>query len=296
MNGRPSSSAVGLGFALLAFSTWGIFPIYWKLFGAVPPIEVVCHRLIWSFPVLLLLTAVFRQFGELATVLRHGRRIAVLFATASLLSLNWGSFIYGVSTGQVVQGSLGYFLTPLFSVFLAFVFLQERLTRWQTVSVVLASTGVFFYGWHLGQIPWIAILIAVSFGLYGLLRKIAAVPPLPGLLIETALLFPLALGYLIFKGQGRTAADSGPGWLFVSAGLVTTLPLLWFNNAAKRLRLSTLGFLNYLTPTIHLLLGVWIFHERFTVREAFCFGLIWVAIAIYLGSLLRQQQTSHPAS
>ena len=166
---RPALT--GLIYALLAYASWGLLPLYWKPFGIASPLEIVSHRVIWSLILLAILTVMYRQVDEMRAVLRNGRRLAVLVATASLLSVNWGLFIYGVVSGQVVQTSLGYFLNPLVSILLAFLFLKERLGRVQMVAVVLAACGVLHFGWHLGQLPWIALGLAFSFGLYGLLRN-----------------------------------------------------------------------------------------------------------------------------
>ncbi|HEY5770253.1 MAG TPA: EamA family transporter RarD, partial [Terrimicrobium sp.] len=234
---------------------------------------------------------------EMHAVLRNGKRLAVLVLTASLLSVNWGLFIYGVVSGQVVQTSLGYFLNPLVSILMAFLFLKERLSSMQTVAVVLAACGVLHFGWYLGSLPWIALGLAFSFALYGLLRKIVAVTPLIGLLIETLVMAPAALALiwsLSSEGRAEFGSSTRLTILFLGAGVVTTLPLLWFNSAAKLLRLSTMGFLQYLAPTLQLLVGVIVFEEPFTNREAISFALIWTAIGIYLYSLLRSRKYTVP--
>jgi chloramphenicol-sensitive protein RarD len=287
----------GFVFALLAYASWGLLPLYWKPFTTVSPLEVVSHRVIWSLLLLALLVVLFRQVDEMRAVLRSGKRLAVLCLTASLLSVNWGLFIYGVVSGQVVQTSLGYFLNPLVSILLAFLFLKERLNLVQLLAVFLAACGVAHFGWRLGQLPWIALALALTFGLYGLLRKIVAVTPLVGLLVETALMTPPALAIIwSLSSQGRAGFGNSANLtlLFLGAGVVTTLPLLWFNSATKLLRLSTMGFLQYLAPTLQLLVGVVVFKEPFSSREVISFVLIWTAIAIYLYSLLRSRQYAIP--
>lgn len=286
------SPATGFLYALLAYASWGLFPLYWKYFGGVSPLEIVSHRVLWSVLLLALLVAAGRQMREVMAVLQDWRHLLVLLLTASLLSANWGIFIYGVLSGRVVQTSLGYFLNPLISILLALVFLKERLNRWQTAALVLAACGVAHFGWHLGHFPWIAIGLASTFGLYGLLRKVVRVSPLVGLLVETALMTPAALGMIAVlsrSGQAAFGASTSQIWLFASMGVITTLPLLWFNKAAKLLRLSTMGFLQYLVPTLQLLVGVIVFHEPFTRGEGVSFALIWAAIVIYLSSHLRQR-------
>ncbi len=281
--------ATGFLFAILAYASWGLFPLYWIFFAGVSPLEIVSHRVLWSFLLLAAMVVSAGQLPEVFAVFRNARHLSVLLLTAGLLSANWGIFIYGVLSGHVVETSLGYFLNPLISILLALVFLKERLNRWQAVAIVLAACGVAHFGWHLGRFPWVALGLASTFGLYGLLRKIVRVSPLVGLLVETALMAPVALGLIGFLSRnGQTAFSSTPSLvlLFISTGVITTLPLIWFNSAAKILRLSTMGFLQYLSPTLQLLVGVVVFQEPFTRREGVSFALIWAAIAIYLGSHL----------
>jgi chloramphenicol-sensitive protein RarD len=298
--GRVSSSrpaTAGFFYALLAYGSWGLFPLYWKSFGTVSPVEIVSHRVLWSLILLTVLTLVSGQGRETWRVLRDGKRLLLLALTATLLSINWGLFIYGVVSSQVVEASLGYFLNPLVSILLALLFLKERLNLIQTMAVLLAACGVVHFGWFLGRLPWIALSLALTFGLYGLLRKTIAVSPLVGLLIETALMAPAALALVgILSSQGKAAFGSSMklSLLFFGAGVVTTLPLLWFNSAAKLLRLSTMGFLQYLAPTLQLLVGVIVFQEAFTTRQAISFALIWSAIGIYLLSLLRSRRFPDP--
>lgn len=271
--------------------------MYWKPFRGVSPLEVISHRVIWSLLLLGILVFAFREGAEVRSLLRNGKRLGVLFLTASLLSVNWGLFIYAVGIGQVVQSSLGYFLNPLVSIVLAFVFLRERLTGWQVAAVILAAAGAAHFGWHIGTVPWIAIGIALSFALYGLLRKIVAVSPLVGMLVETALMTPAALGLIAFfaaRGQAGFGSELSLTLLFLGAGVVTTLPLLWFNKAAKLLRLSTLGFLQFLTPTLQLLVGVCVFHEPFSHRAAVSFALIWSGIGLYLLTLWKSPDNAVP--
>ncbi len=205
-HGRPALT--GFVYALLAYASWGLLPLYWKPFGMVSPLEVVSHRVIWSLLLLVALVLIFGQMEETRSVLRNGKRLSMLLVTASLLGVNWALFIYGVVSGQVVQTSLGYFLNPLVSIFLAFLFLRERLNLVQTLAVFLAACGVAHFGWYLGQLPWIALSLAFSFGLYGLLRKIVVVTPLVGLLIETALMTPPALA-IIWSLSGDSSSHRG---------------------------------------------------------------------------------------
>lgn len=292
---RPAPA--GFLYALLAYASWGLLPLYWKQFGSASPLEIVSHRVIWSLVLLAMFIVIFRQVDEMRTVLRDSRRLAALVLTASLLGANWALFIYGVVSDQVVQTSLGYFLNPLVSILLGFVFLKERLSRMKTVAVFLAVCGVAYFGLHLGRLPWLALSLALTFGLYGLLRKIVTVTPLVGVTVETSLITPVALGIiwaLSSQGHAEFGSSLRLNLLFVGAGVVTTLPLLWFNSAAKLLRLSTMGFLQYLAPTLQLLVGTIVFKEPFSSREAISFILIWTAIALYVFSLLRARQNAIP--
>ena len=278
-------------YSLLVYGCWGIFPLYWKLFSAAVPLEVVCHRVLWSLGVLLALVLWSGEWREVWQTLGSPRRLLLLFTSAVALSVNWGFFVAAVKVNRVVETGFGYFLCPLVSVFFAFLFLGERLHRLQKAAVVLAFAGAVFFGWNLGQVPWIAIGLAVTFGLYGLLRKTVPVSPLPGLFLETLLMAPLALGaVMLMAHRGEAMFGTSRGWtlLFMSGGVVTTLPLLWFNRAAKLLPLSTLGILQYLTPCLQLLEGVVIFREPFTLRAGIAFLLIWAAIGLYLWPMLRR--------
>jgi chloramphenicol-sensitive protein RarD len=273
-----------VGYALLAYSAWGFLPIYWKLFGQVSAAEVLTHRIIWSMVFLSGLLLLQRRGSEVQQLLRTPRHLGVLFTTAALLSLNWGLYIYGVNTDRVVETSLGYFINPLVNVLLGFLFLKERLSRGQTIAVILAVFGVANFIWYFDQVPWIALALAFTFAMYGLLRKTTAVAPMIGLAVETLLVTPIALifvGYWATTGVGHLITDGWITFLFVGAGIMTSFPLLWFNNAAKRLPLSTLGFFQYLAPSFQLMLGVFLYHEPFTQIHAVTFGFIWTALAIY---------------
>ncbi len=287
----PALSRQGILYALLAYGAWGLFPIYWKGFGAIPPAEVISHRLIWSLAFLFLLVTARRQLGECLQILRTPRLLGILLLTATLLSFNWGLFVHGVNTAQVVETSLGYFIVPLVNVLLGCVILRERLSRAQAFAVLLAVAGVVCFGWHLWKIPWIALGIAATFGLYGLLRKMAPVAPLPGLVVETALMAPVAAALIITLGaHGSMHFLDSPTLtlLFLGGGIVTAFPLIWFISAAKLLPLSVLGFFQYLAPTLQLSVGVFLYHEKFARHEALAFGLIWAAIAIFLRSSRRR--------
>ena len=275
---------------MLAYSTWGLLPIYWKLFGATPAIEVLSHRMIWSAVFLSGILLVQRRLDDLLAMLRLPRQVLVLLLTASLLSFNWGLYIYGVNSDRVVEASLGYYINPLVTVLLGFVFLKERLYRGQPVAVALAVVGVGYFIWRLGTVPWIALALAISFAFYGLLRKVVPVAPLVGLAVETLLITPITLLFVVWlgvTGQGRFGESLPMTLLFIGAGVATSMPLLWFNNAAKRLKLATLGFFQYLAPSLSLLLGVFVYGEPFTPVHAVTFGCIWTALLLYSVTALR---------
>lgn len=288
MNSHISTNSLtaakqGAFYAVLAYGAWGLLPIYWKAFGQVPAVEVLSHRILWSMLFLIGVLWFQQRQAELRQVWQPAR-IKVLLITAALLTFNWGLYIYGVNSDRIVETSLGYFINPLVNVLLGFLFLKERLNRVQQVAVLLASLGVAYFIWQFGAVPWIALALAFSFAFYGLLRKVVAVAPMAGLAVETLLITPVALiivGYLESNSNGHWGASWELNLLFIGCGIATSFPLLWFNNAAKRLRLSTLGFFQYLAPSLQLMLGVFIYHEAFTITHAVTFGLIWTALLLY---------------
>jgi chloramphenicol-sensitive protein RarD len=288
--GYSPEAQLGSIYALLAYATWGMLPAYWKLFGDTPAVEVLSHRMIWSAVFLVSILLVQGRLSDLRALLRSPRHVLVLLLTASLLTFNWGLYIYGVNSDRVVEASLGYYINPLVTVLLGFVFLKERLYRGQQLAVALAVMGVGYFIWQLGTVPWIALALAISFAFYGLLRKVVAVPPLAGLAVETLLITPLMLlfvGWLAVRGEGSFGVSLPLSMLFAGAGVTTSLPLLWFNNAAQRLKLATLGFFQYLAPSLSLLLGVFVYGEPFTLVHGITFGCIWLALALYSVTALR---------
>ena len=278
------SNTTGITYAILAYGAWGLFPIYWKWFGTIPAVEVLSHRMIWSMVFILGLLVIQRRIPELNTVWRSPRTLQLLIVAAGLLACNWGLYIYGVNTERVVETSLGYFINPLLTVVLGMVVLKERLNRVQWAAVGLAAVGVANFIWDFGQVPWIAFGLALSFGLYGLVRKVVAIAPMIGLAVETLVIAPFMLLLVIYWGStgvGAFGTSAIITLLCIGAGIVTSMPLLWFNNATKRLRLSTMGFFQYIAPSIQLLLGVFVYREPFTPTHAVTFGCIWTALALY---------------
>jgi chloramphenicol-sensitive protein RarD len=277
----------GVLYALLAYGSWGLLPMYWKIFVTVPAIEVLSHRMVWSMVFLFGILMVQQRLAEVRAIARS-RQIFALLLTSTLLAVNWGIYIYGVNTDRVIEASLGYYINPLVTVMLGLVVLRERLNARQWIALGLAAAGVLSFVVNLGQVPAIALGLAFSFALYGLLRKMVAIAPLTGLAIETLYIAPFMGLWLLHQEQQGVGNFGGSGLAiaFIGAGVVTSMPLLWFNNAAKRLPLSSIGFLQYISPSLQLLLGVVVYHEPFTQIHMITFGLIWVALAIYSGDRL----------
>src|SRR6266404_1382535 len=284
------TSALIAGIA--AFTTWGLVPIYWKLLKTVPATEILAHRFVWTSVFLLALLTWQRRWTEVAASVRSRRARFYCLASGSMIAITWFLYIWAVIIGRVIETSLGYFMTPLMNVLLGAVFLRERLTRWQLVSVLLGTVGVFNLTFGYGRLPWVALSLCTTFGLYGLLRKKSGTAAIPGLFIETVLLVPLAIAYLIFlKTNGQLifgSTDISLSILLVSTGIVTALPQVWFGHAAQHLRLTTLGFLQYLAPTGTFFLGVFAYHEPFTRNHLVTFALIWIALAIFTGEAVMQ--------
>jgi len=281
----------GVFYAASAFLIWGLSPVYWKTMQAVPALEIVTHRVIWSFFILLALTLAQRRGVELAEVLKTPRTLLILIATTLLVSVNWLLYIWAVNAGYMLQASLGYYINPLVNVLLGMVFLKEHLRRPQVLAVLLACTAVAFRTVSYGQFPWIALTLAFTFGSYGLIRKVAPVSPLVGLTVETLLLTPIGVAYLIYLERQDVGAlfhgDLALDALLIGTGLVTAIPLLFFNLAAQRINLSTVGLMQYIAPSGMFLLAVLVYKESFTTVQLWTFALIWVALAIYSIDSLR---------
>ncbi|MCA3190146.1 EamA family transporter RarD [Cupriavidus sp.] len=276
---------LGILYALLAYIIWGLLPLYIKSLHGVAPLEILLHRMVWSLAFLGAILLWRRHFGWLRDVAANPRLILNFAASAGLLCCNWFLYIWAVSADRVVDASLGYFINPLFSVLLGVLLLHERLRPVQWVSIAIAAAGVFWLTWSAGQLPWIALGLAASFGGYGLLRKTGALGALEGLSLETLILFPLAaaaLGFLMLTGHDTTrGAATGTQILLLLAGPITAVPLLFFAAGARRIPLSLLGLLQYAGPTIQLLLGIWLYHEPFPVQKQIGYALIWISLAIY---------------
>lgn len=284
----------GVAMALVAYGLWGLFPIYWKQLAAIPAAEVLAHRVLWAlvFAVVVLLGR--RSFRRALAVLAVPAKRRAMLLSSALIAGNWGIFIWAVSRDRVTEASLGYYINPLLNVLLARIVLGERLRPFQAVAVALAASGVAYLTLARGEVPWVSLVLATSFALYGLVRKRAPVGPLEGLAVETGLVTPVALAYLLWLdpplghlGGGLSAPLVA---LLVGSGVATSVPLLAFADAARRLRYTTLGMVQYLAPTLQLACAVILYGEPFGPEHAVTFGLIWCAVAVYLADALLRRR------
>ena len=290
MNFTPNPRR-GYVLGLLAYSIWGLFPLYFKTLDGTPAQEVIVHRVLWSALFSSGLLLIWRHRGWWLERYHHPKRFIFLAASGALIATNWLIYVWAVHHDRMVEASLGYYINPLVNVLLAMLFLRERLRRLQWLAIALAAVGVGLQVWSLGKVPWISLALACSFGFYGLIRKQAPVAALPGLTVETWLLVPVALTWLWISPQASSMQSEFWGssemfWL-AAAGPVTLLPLLCFNEAAKNLPYASLAFLQYITPTVLLLLAVLVFKEPFAAQSFIFFGFIWAALAVYSWDAVR---------
>ena len=276
---------MGVIYAGAAFLIWGLAAVYWKELRSVPPLEIIAHRVAWSFLFLLPLIILQREWADFVAILKNPRMVLILLLSAILVGANWLLYVWAVNNDHLLQASLGYYINPLVNVVLGMVFLKERLRRPQTVAVGLAAAGVIYLTVQYGQFPWIAICLAMSFGLYGLIRKVAPASSLVGLAVETLLLSLPAIGYLIYLdmlGRGSLFQVSLKlDLLLMGCAPLTAVPLLFFTAGAKRLYLSTVGLMQYIGPSGMFLLAVFYYNEPFSTVQVWTFVMIWTALAIY---------------
>ncbi|MBP1933736.1 EamA family transporter RarD [Ammoniphilus resinae] len=283
MNTSGQSKA-GLWYALAAYVSWGLLPIYWKLLEHIPSGQILAHRIAWSFVFVAILLFLRGRWGLVKEVLSDRKSRYAVILCGFTISINWFLFIWAVNHNHIVEASLGYYINPLISIAVGVVILKERLHFWQTVSLVLAAIGVLFMTVQLGKIPWIALTLAVSFAFYSLAKKLVKFDAMTGLALETLVVVPVALIYLFFvhsQGNGAFGGSWTASLLLMVSGVVTAYPLLWFAQAAKRVPLSTIGFIQYLSPTVTLLLGVFLYHEPFTKSHLMSYSFIWIALVLY---------------
>lgn len=288
-----ASTRQGLTYAIIAFVIWGVAPAYFKLIAAVPPTEIIVHRILWSTVVIALALAATRRFVGFRFFRENPKILATLLLTTALITTNWLTFVYAINSGHMLDASLGYYINPLVNVLLAVLFLGERLRPLQLAAVALACAGVTYQVVELGRLPWISLVLAFSFGFYGLLRKRVALDALNGLFVETALAAPFALLYFAWLWQAGQASfghvSLGLDGLLMLAGIVTTVPLALYAAGAKQLTFTTIGFLQYIGPSLSMLLAVFFYGEHFGPARTVTFGLIWLGLALFSVDALRRR-------
>ncbi len=285
-----NQTLVAAGYALLAFGSWGFIPMYFKAVADVSALEVLAHRIIWAVPLLIVLLMITGHAKGCLNHLKNRRTLLLLLFSATILSVNWLIFIWAVTNDRVLETSLGYFINPLMNIMLGVLVLKERLGRVKSVAVVLAVFGVASLAFQGDAFPWVSLSLALTFSVYGLIRKTMPVRSREGLLLETSFMLPIALfyaGYLVWTGQGAFLEVSARiDWLLVAAGAVTALPLIWFATAARRLNYSTVGFFQYIAPSIQFLLAVFLYNEPFSQAHMITFACVWGALLIFTGDSL----------
>ena len=284
----------GLIVGAAAYAMWGVFPLYWTLLKPAGAIEILAHRVFWSLAVMAVLVVALRRVSQFKEILSTPRTRMFIMVASVVIAVNWGAFIWGVNNGHVVETSLGYFINPLVTVMMGVVLLGERLRRLQWVAMGIATVAVLGLTIEYGRPPWVALVLAFSFGTYGLAKKKANAGAVESLALETLLLAPIALGYLLFLGSQGTSsfgnAGTGHAALLVSTGIVTAIPLICFGAAATRVSMTTLGLLQYLAPTIQFVFGLVVFHEPMTAMRWVGFILVWVALAIFTFELVKHRR------
>jgi len=275
----------GIIYAILAFVFWGLVPIYFKLISSVSPTEILVHRILWSVVFLSILIVATKQVSTLKKILKDKKKMKILFLTSILVSSNWLIFIWAISNDQITQASLGYYINPIVNVILGILFFAEKPTKFQKIAILFAIFAIVNEIISFGFIPLVSVSLALTFGFYGMLRKKISLPSVAGLYIETLLISPFAIVYFIYLVYTSTNMFIFPpnyiSWLLICAGLITVIPLLWFNAAATRISLVKLGFLQYIGPTLAFLLGVFVYHEPFDEKKLITFAFIWIALIFF---------------
>ncbi len=289
----------GIWNGIVAYTLWGFFPIYWKWLHQVPAIQVIGHRISWSFLLLIAIILLTRQWKDFRSAALNPKILGMYSIAAAFLTVNWLVYVWGVNSGFIVETSLGYFINPLLSVMLGVIFLRERLRPVQWIPIAIAGAGVVYLTFVYGRLPWIALTLAFSFGMYGFVKKLTPLGSLYGLTLETGIAFPFAVVYLLFVERNGTGAFLHAGvWtnlLLIGAGAVTTIPLLMFASAARRIPLTVVGLLQYITPTLQFLIGVFIYKEAFDQAHLFGFGIVWFALIVFwVENLLAQRVPVEP--
>jgi len=295
-NRKKLSYNQGIVYALLCYIAWGLFPIFWKLITGVPAVNVLAHRIVWSF-IILFIWVFFTNRQTFISYVKQPKLLLRLGLAGFVVSANWGIYIYAVASNHIVEAGLGYYINPLINVFLGYLFLKERLATMQKIAVVLALIGVVYFTICYGQFPWISLLLATTFGLYGLLKKKANLESMPALTVETMMVFPFALAFLIYTSESGMAIPFFPpsaitSSLLIVSGLITAIPLFWFGKSAQVIPLSTMGFIQYLCPTLQLLLGIFVYGETFGIEYLICFAFVWAGLIFYTISILKGKKVT----
>lgn len=289
-------SSRGFAFAVSAYVLWGLLPLYMKALAHISPAEIIAHRIIWSVPVAGLVLLLIGRTGDLRQALTSPRTLAMAAVTAALVTVNWGIYVWSISADQALDAALGYYINPLFSVLLGAVVLRERLSPAQIAAILLAAAAVVLLTWEAGRVPMVALGLTFSWGLYAFFKKWLPIGPNQGFMLEVLLLTPLALGYvawLVSTGQNHLwVGNPVDTWLLLGCGVITAAPLMIYANGAKLLRLSTIGILQYITPTMIFLTAVFVFGEEFSGARLIAFPMIWLALLIYSATLVRQARSA----
>lgn len=295
---RIDEQKEGAIYGAVSYMMWGVVPIYWKFLQGVGAPEILAQRVLWSFVFMIVLLGFMKKWRAfvdyIKTIIRNPKLFAALLTASLLVTANWGVFIWAVNSGRILDTSLGYYINPLVSVLLGVIVLKEKLSRAQILSFILAGIGVLILGIHFGTIPWVSLVLAFTFGFYGLAKKMIKAEAAVGLTLETMMVAPLALGYwiyLMFQSESQFFTTSGTSLLLVGGGIVTALPLLYFAKGAEKVPLSMLGILQYIAPTLSLLIGVFMYHESFTKAHLLAFIFIWSALVVYTLSITKWGKT-----
>ena len=296
----PASGDTREGFiyAFFAYTVWGVLPIYMKAVSHIPAVEVVAHRVIWSVPLAGALLVVLGRTDDIRMALRSPRTLAFAALTASIVSVNWGVYVWAIGAGRALETALGYYVNPLFSIFLGAVFLGERLSRTQMAAIALAALGVVVITMEAGGLPWVSIALAVSWGFYALAKRTLPVGPAQGFFLEVLILSVPSLAYVAYvqaTGQGHLFASGTDFGLLLACGLVTAVPLILYASGARRLRLSTIGIMQYIAPSMIFAIAIFAFKEPFSAGRLAAFACIWAALVIYSWSMLRAARRAQPS-
>lgn len=294
-NHKKVSYNQGLFYAILCYFAWGLFPIFWKLITGVPALNILSHRVVWSF-VFLIIWVFFSDWQTFVRYVRQPKLLLRLGLAGLTICTNWGVYIYAVESNHILEAGLGYYINPLVNVLFGYLFLKERLAPLQKIAVVLALVGVVYFAVSYGKPPWIALILATTFGLYGLLKKKAKLESMPALTVETMMVMPLALAYLFYtNGSGGAPffpSSTGVSLLLVLGGVITAIPLFWFGKAAEAIPLSTLGFIQYIGPTLQLIIGIFLYNESFSTGHIVCFAFVWLGLVFYTLSILKGRKVT----